>query len=83
MSSQGIIGAAVLAVDDANKDSSLLAGKGLVYSWMPVVCDSYGATEAISQMFETFPSEIDAMIGPDCSAACESSGNAPDIGDYS
>lgn len=72
---QSIVGAAVLAVDDANRNSSLLAGKRLIYTWMPVRCeDSYGATNAISQMFEKFPSEIDAVIGPDCSAACESSG---------
>jgi ABC-type branched-subunit amino acid transport system substrate-binding protein len=65
------IGAIVLAVDDANTQALIGRGWGnLTYSLEEVNCDRSGAIAALTRMLEDGP--VDAVIGPDCSAACES-----------
>jgi hypothetical protein len=70
------IGAIALAVDDANAQAiqpgSVRAVRGgkITYSWREVDCETSAALAAQSQMLEE--GLADAVIGPDCSVACES-----------
>ena len=70
------IGAISLAIDvvNAQAQSALLGpmirGRKITYSWKEVDCDRSKALAALSQILEEGP--VDAVIGPDCSAACES-----------
>ena len=70
------IGAIVLAVDDANAEAGqpgsirAVHGGKITYSWREVDCEPSAAVVALSQMLEEGP--VDAVIGPDCSIACES-----------
>ena len=66
------IGAVALAAAAVNDPAaSVLSGKKLEYVVTSVRCDSSDATAAVSRMLEQGP--VNAVIGPDCSAACESS----------
>ena len=60
------IGAIALAIDDVNTR----AGGEFTFSWKEVDCDRAGALAGLSQILEEGP--VDAVIGPDCSLACES-----------
>ena len=67
------IGAVVLAVDDANAQAGQAGsiGRGnLTFSVEEVECDRSGAIAALTRMLED--GHVDAVIGPWCSAACES-----------
>ena len=70
------IGAIALAVDAANAQAdqpgSLRAvrrGK-ITYSWREVDCEPSAALAALTRILDEGP--VDAVIGPDCSVACES-----------
>ena len=66
------IGAVALAAAAVNDPAaSVLSGKKLEYVVTSVRCDSSDATAAVSRMLQQGP--VNAVIGPDCSAACESS----------
>ena len=60
-------GAISLAVADANE----MFPVKMSYIWEEVACDATQATAAISRMLQD--DKLDAVIGPDCEAACESS----------
>ena len=62
-------GAISLAVADANKQFPVKVS----FVWAEVDCDSNLAVAAISRMIQG--SIVDALIGPDCEASCESSGS--------
>ena len=67
------IGAIALAIDAVNAHGLLdpmIRGSKITYSWKEVDCDRSKALAALSQILEQGP--VDAVIGPDCSAACES-----------
>jgi ABC-type branched-subunit amino acid transport system substrate-binding protein len=64
------IGAIALAIDAINAQGGLGGGKQLVYSWAEVDCDRFQAGAALTRMLDEGP--VDAVIGPDCSLACES-----------
>jgi hypothetical protein len=70
------IGAISLAIDFVNaraQGSQIgpeVRGRNLTYRWKEVDCDRFKALAALSQILEEGP--VDAVIGPDCSAACES-----------
>ena len=61
-------GAISLAVADANKKFPVKVS----FVWAEVDCDSNLAVAAIRRMIQG--SIVDALIGPDCEASCESSG---------
>ena len=61
-------GAISLAVADANEK---FAGK-LSYVWEQVGCGETQATAAIGRMMQA--GIVDAVIGPECEASCETSG---------
>ncbi len=48
----------------------MIRGRKITYSSKEVDCDRSKALAALSQILEQGP--VDAVIGPDCSAACES-----------
>ena len=48
----------------------MIRGRNITYSRKEVDCDRSKALAALSQILEEGP--VDAVIGPDCSAACES-----------
>jgi ABC-type branched-subunit amino acid transport system substrate-binding protein len=56
-----------LAVADANAKF----GVKVAYTWKEIGCDATQATAAISRMLQD--DIVDAVIGPDCEASCESS----------
>jgi ABC-type branched-subunit amino acid transport system substrate-binding protein len=67
------IGAIALAIDAVNAHGLLdpmIRGSKITYSWKEVDCDRSKALAALSQILEQGP--VDAVIGPDCSTACES-----------
>jgi guanylate cyclase len=70
------IGAISLAIDMVNTEAQasllgpMIRGRNITYSWKEVACDRSKALAALSQILEEGP--VDAVIGPDCSAACES-----------
>jgi len=67
------IGAVSLAIDAANAHGLLgpmIRGSKITYRWKEVGCDRSKALAALSQILEEGP--VDAVIGPGCSAACES-----------
>ena len=70
------IGAISLAIDVVNAKAqdalhgSMIRGRKITYSWRELDCDRSKALAALSQILEEGP--VDAVIGPDCSAACES-----------
>ena len=70
------IGAISLAIDFVNaraQGSQIgpeVRGRKITYSWKEVDCDRSKALAALSQILEEGP--VDVVIGPDCSAACES-----------
>ena len=68
------IGAIALAFDAVNARSSLAGGRRIVYSYSlaEVDCDRFQAGAALTKMLDEGP--VDAVIGPDCSIACESTG---------
>jgi ABC-type branched-subunit amino acid transport system substrate-binding protein len=67
-----IAGAAMLAVQDVNSDLSLLDGKVLEYSGEDSGCGSLESMAATNKILLR-NGQLDAMIGPACSSACESS----------
>jgi len=67
------IGAIALAIDAVNAHGLLgpmIRGSKITYRWKEVGCDRSKALAALSQILEEGP--VDAVIGPGCSAACES-----------
>jgi len=64
------IGAIALAIDDVNSRAAVIGGPKISYAWREVDCDRAKALAALSLMLEEGP--VDAVIGPDCSTACES-----------
>ncbi len=70
------IGAIALAVDAANAHAGQIGSVRAVradkvaYSWREVDCQPSAALAALTRILEERP--VDAVIGPDCSAACES-----------
>jgi hypothetical protein len=64
------IGAIAIAVDEVNSRPELLGGKRIEYIWREVECDAADSFAAISLMLEE--GHVSAVIGPDCSLACES-----------
>ena len=70
------IGAIALAVDAANAQAAppgstrAVRGGTVTYSWKEVGCEPSAALEALTRILHEGP--VDAVIGPDCSAACES-----------
>ena len=64
------IGAIALAINAVNTQGFDLGS--LSYSWVEVDCDRSKSLAALSRMLEEGP--VDAVIGPDCSLACESTG---------
>ena len=70
------IGAIALAVDAANAQaiqpgSVRAIRRGMItYRWREADCEPSAAVVVLSQMLEEGP--VDAVIGPDCSVACES-----------
>ena len=64
------VGAISLAVDEVNRRPDLLGGKQIEYIWREVECDAADSFAAISLMLEEGP--VSAVVGPDCSLACES-----------
>jgi ABC-type branched-subunit amino acid transport system substrate-binding protein len=67
-----IAGAAMLAVQDVNSDLSLLDGKELKYSWEDSGCGSLESMVGTNKILLQ-AGQLDAIIGPACSSACESS----------
>ena len=67
-----IAGAAMLAVQDVNSDLSLLDGKLLEYSGEDSGCDSLESMVGTNKILLQ-AGQLDAIIGPACSSACESS----------
>ena len=70
------IGAIALAVDAANAEAgqpgsvrAVRRGE-IAYSWREVDCEPSAALAALARILDEGP--VDAVIGPDCSAACES-----------
>ncbi len=70
------IGAIALAVDAANPHAgqpgsvrAVRRGK-ITYSWREVACEPSAALAALTHILDEGP--VDAVIGPDCSVACES-----------
>jgi len=64
------VGAIALAVDAANARGGLFGGGRILYTYAEVACDRFQAGAALSKLLEEGP--VDAVIGPDCSVACES-----------
>ena len=70
------IGAISLAIDALNAQAKgallglMIRRRNITYRWKEVDCDRSKALAALSQILEEGP--VDAVIGPDCSAACES-----------
>ena len=63
------VGAISLAVETVNADN-MLGGKELTFSWKQIPCSPPAAMNALTAMLQEGP--VDAVIGPDCSSACES-----------
>jgi hypothetical protein len=64
------IGAISLAIDVANSQARPPGWGKITWSWKEVDCDRSKALAALSQILEEGP--VDAVIGPECSVACES-----------
>lgn len=64
------IGAIALAVDAVNTHGALIGGRRILYRSREVECDRLQAGAALNEMLTEGP--VDAVIGPDCSLACES-----------
>ena len=70
------IGAIALAVDAANAQADqpgserAIRGGKITYSWREVDCEPSAALAALTRILDEGP--VDAVIGPDCSVACES-----------
>ena len=70
-----VAGAAALAVERVNADKALLPGHNLEFSWANSGCSKKQGLAAMGELFERWLSgnipDIDAVIGPGCSSACE------------
>jgi ABC-type branched-subunit amino acid transport system substrate-binding protein len=70
------IGAIALAVDAANAQGiqpgsvRAIPGGMITYSWREADCEPSAAVAALTRILDEGP--VDAVIGPDCSVACES-----------
>ena len=64
-----IAGAAALAVEEVNADTSLFPGRVLEYSWADSGCSPKQGLVAMGKLLGL--REISAVIGPACSSACE------------
>ena len=69
-SGAAVAGAIRLAIHDINNDTELLGARKLAFVWQDSGCDASKGLAALSQMLEQ--NAVDAVIGPGCSAACES-----------
>ena len=65
-----VAGAAALAVEEVNADTSLLPGSVLEYSWADSGCSPKQGLAAMGELLGEGV-RISAVIGPACSAACE------------
>ena len=70
------IGAIALAVDAANAQAAVqpgsvkaIRGGMITYSWREADCEPSAALAALTHILDEGP--VDAVIGPDCSVACE------------
>ena len=59
-----------MAVERANADKDLLAGRRLEYSWADSGCSAEQGLAAMGKLLDG-KNRIDAVIGPGCSSACE------------
>ena len=70
-----IAGAAALAVEQVNADSTLLPGRMLIFSWEDSGCSAQQALAAMGKLNEMSSrpgaASNNAIIGPACSTACE------------
>ena len=70
------IGAIALAIDAANAQAGqsgpigAVRGGKVTYSWREADCEPSAALAALTHILDEGP--VDAVIGPDCSVACES-----------
>ena len=69
-------GAAALAVKQVNADKSLLPGRIVHYSWADSGCSARQGLMAMGKLLRSSEQsgamvDIDALIGPGCSSACE------------
>jgi hypothetical protein len=73
---RALIGAIALAVDDANAQAGqpdpvrAVRGGNVTSSWREADCEPSAALAALTHILDEGP--VDAVIGPDCSVACES-----------
>jgi ABC-type branched-subunit amino acid transport system substrate-binding protein len=67
-----VAGAAFVARDFVNAQPGWLGGRQLEIAWRDSKCDASSALAALSDLLEK-DGPIDAIIGPGCSAGCESS----------
>ena len=63
-------GAAALAVKAVNADKTLLAGRVLEYDWADSGCSAKQGLAAMGELLGG-QKNIDAVMGPGCSSACE------------
>ncbi len=63
------VGAIALAVDAVNAQGLVGLGR-ILYNYTEVDCDRFSSGAALTTMLVEGP--VDAVIGPDCSLACES-----------
>ena len=65
-----IAGAAALAVETVNANTTLLPKRTLVYEWANSGCSAQQGLAAMGDLLQG-EMHIDAVIGPGCSSACE------------
>ena len=65
-----IIGAAELAVQCVNKDSKLLPGATMEYSWGNSGCSAQEGLAVMGELLKEHEGKISAVIGPGCTQAC-------------
>ncbi|XP_048577557.1 gamma-aminobutyric acid type B receptor subunit 1 isoform X2 [Nematostella vectensis] len=70
-SSESLIPAAEMALEDVNNDSSILRDYRLLYHWGDSKCDSGAAIRALLKQQESPPHKV-AFLGPGCSSASTS-----------
>ena len=72
LQAHSIAGALPLAVERINADSSLLPGRTLRFEWRDSGCSPSVALQALGSLDSG--GQVDAVIGPACSVACEPTG---------
>ena len=64
-----VAGAAAIAVETVNADTTLLPGHVLEFSWADSGCSAKQGLAAMGELMGQ--SKISAVVGPGCSSACE------------